>query len=162
MSSENNRCTVCYKDVDPGVRHCSNNCWNISYITSRPVGNGWMPILWDIHNKINRLYPDYRIVQIKEKFGGLRFYVDGIDYWVEDTKDESEAAIIIRTAEQSSYETCEYCGDKPEPNPEHDGGWILTLCSACRTRRNLERAEIAKKWEADRILRAESNKTKES
>ena len=37
-------------------------------------GKGWWPILADIDTQLAKIDPDYRIYQIKEKFGGLRYY----------------------------------------------------------------------------------------
>lgn len=54
--------------------------------------------------------------QVKEKFGGLRFYTS------EWTPSISAA---IRATELISFHTCETCGNLGERRP---GGWILTLC----------------------------------
>lgn len=60
---------------------------------------------------------DYiHIDQIKEKFGGLRFYYSGGD---------DEIAGMVRMAESMSYRLCEVCGSPGRPNKE---GWIQTLC----------------------------------
>lgn len=61
-------------------------------------------------------------VQVKEKFGGLRFYVHG-------ATNEQHAA--IRLAEALSYRTCEVCGKPGKPNK--DGGWISTRCKEHRS-----------------------------
>jgi hypothetical protein len=67
--------------------------------------------------------------QIKEKFGGLRFYVTGGD-------DITEA--FISFAETMSYKICETCG---QPGKQQDDrGWIHTACDPCfekRARRTL-------------------------
>jgi hypothetical protein len=60
------------------------------------------------------------VVQVKEKFGGLRFYVNG-------STDEQYA--LIRFAESMSYKTCEVCGKRGKPNK---GGWIKTRCKEHR------------------------------
>ena len=67
----------------------------------------------DLHNEIEALPV---IVQIKEKFGGLRFYVDG-------ATDEVDNYIAF--AEQLSNRICEECG---APGTHRDNGWIRTLC----------------------------------
>ena len=54
--------------------------------------------------------------QVKEKFGGLRFYADGGD-------DFTSGAIAL--AEALSFRTCETCG---APGRPQQGGWIRTLC----------------------------------
>lgn len=56
------------------------------------------------------------IVQVKEKFGGLRFYVDG---------GSSEIYSYIDFAEQMSHKVCEVCGNRGE---RRGGSWIKTLC----------------------------------
>jgi hypothetical protein len=63
--------------------------------------------------------------QVKEKFGGLRFYTNGFT----DTIDG-----MIRMAESMSYRTCEVCGS---PGRSNNHGWISTLCDTHR----LERGE---------------------
>jgi hypothetical protein len=55
-------------------------------------------------------------VQVKEKFGGLRFYVNGaID----------EHYNYISFAESMSYRTCEECG---APGKRYTDGWHRVLC----------------------------------
>ena len=55
-------------------------------------------------------------VQVKEKFGGLRFYVNGATdkHWS-----------YINFAESMSYRTCEDCG---APGKTYTDGWHTTLC----------------------------------
>jgi hypothetical protein len=57
--------------------------------------------------------------QVKEKFGGLRFYVDNCDDYVRG---------VIAMAESMSYRTCEHCGS---PGKQTGKGWIKTLCDNC-------------------------------
>lgn len=56
--------------------------------------------------------------QVKEKFGGLRFYYRGGDEYISG---------LARMAESMSYVTCEVCGNAGKTN---GGGWIRTLCEA--------------------------------
>lgn len=58
------------------------------------------------------------VVQVKEKFGGLRFYVHGA------TENQFE---YINFAEHLSYRICEVCGAMKDVTV-HQGGWIKTLC----------------------------------
>ena len=37
-------------------------------------GRGWYPLLVELDEQLRQLLPDYEIHQVKEKFGGLRFY----------------------------------------------------------------------------------------
>ena len=55
-------------------------------------------------------------VQVKEKFGTLRFYTSGGDDTIYG---------MIRMAESISAVTCEECGS---PGHQRSGGWIRTLC----------------------------------
>lgn len=57
--------------------------------------------------------------QVKEKFGGLRFYYCGGDDFVHG---------VISMAEHMSYTTCEVCGNLGESN---GGGWIEVRCEKC-------------------------------
>ncbi len=57
--------------------------------------------------------------QVKEKYGGLRFYM---------TCGTDEIFDLIEEAEALSYKTCEECG---EPGEERNTGWIRTLCDTC-------------------------------
>ena len=56
------------------------------------------------------------VAQIKEKFGGLRFYYDGGDEYVSG---------LVTMAESWAARTCETCGEKGK---QRSGGWIRTLC----------------------------------
>jgi hypothetical protein len=55
-------------------------------------------------------------LQVKEKFGGLRFYVHGGNEYILG---------MIRMTERLSMATCEVCGN---PGLRRSGNWILTLC----------------------------------
>lgn len=113
-------------------------CWGFE------CGDGWYKILdslcgqiqhhidWSHKNKEfdlkwNREHPDEPrevrepvtqvvAVQIKEKFGGLRFYYDGGD---------DQIFGMVRMAESWAANTCEECG---ESGTMRSGGWIRTLC----------------------------------
>ena len=54
--------------------------------------------------------------QIKEKFGGLRFYYNGGD---------DQIFGMVRMAESWAANTCEECGN---PGKTRGGGWIRALC----------------------------------
>lgn len=63
-------------------------------------------------------------VQIKEKFGGLRFYYEGGD---------DQVSGMVRMAESWAAVTCEECG---APGKQQPGGWIKTLCDAHKKERD--------------------------
>lgn len=83
--------------------------------------DGWAAILEPVAAYLEKLnaQEDSRvyICQIKEKFGGLRFYVNGGD----DHLDK-----LIEEAENKSYTVCEVCGAAATMVKER--GWYLTLC----------------------------------
>lgn len=63
----------------------------------------------------------FRVVQVKEKFGELRFYVKG-----SNERSLTRIAEAMREAES----TCEACG---APSCIRTvGGWLSTLCDGCR------------------------------
>lgn len=63
----------------------------------------------------------YRIVQIKEKWGGLRWYDGGVPI-------NSAIHDIIRKYEELSYRTCIRCG---KPAKYITNGWISPFCEDC-------------------------------
>jgi hypothetical protein len=73
--------------------------------------------------------------QVKEKYGGLRFYVNGADDTVSG---------MITMAESMSYRLCEECGKPGRPNND---GWVRTQCEDCRSTFDQRRIETWKKEE---------------
>lgn len=65
-------------------------------------------------------YPQVIASQVKEKYGGLRFYVGAAS---------SVQHGVISFAESLSYHICEMCGSTK--NIGHTTGWITTLCEDC-------------------------------
>jgi len=68
----------------------------------------------------------FRVVQVKSKFGGLRFYVNDEDDYI---------AGLITMAEALSYHICEDCGATAEKYI-NDDNWTMTLCESCANKRN--------------------------
>lgn len=98
-------------------------CWGFS------CGDGWY---WLIDNLCDTMqnYYDHNggrngftqpvAVQVKEKYGGLRFYIDG-------GNDKIDGMIWL--AEHMSYNICEHCG--AQENIGMTKGWNATLCKPC-------------------------------
>jgi hypothetical protein len=98
------------------------------------VSQGWYHIIEllfahiqshiDWNNARAERHPDLRyepieqvvVEQIKEKFGGLRFYYRG---------GNDIIAGMVAMAESFAEHTCETCG---APGTRRSGGWIRTLC----------------------------------
>lgn len=91
-------------------------------------GDGWTPLIEDAErlvNKYNLEHPQSSLkwVQIKEKYGGLRLYVDN---YVPEIKDK------LRQLENLSYYICEECGTNENVTTTTVKGYIRTLCDKCR------------------------------
>lgn len=90
------------------------------------IGDGWYKLLYELCRELQRNTdvnnrPQVVAAQVKEKFGGLRFYVDS-------GTDEQYGAINF--AETFSFSICEECGHTK--NVTTEGSWLRTLCSSCR------------------------------
>lgn len=83
------------------------------------VGPGWHPILQRLHDQILAIDSTYEVVQVKEKFGGLRVYLLSEPLPVID---------LVAKAEVESQRTCEMCG---RPGTQQPGYWIRTRCEEC-------------------------------
>ena len=86
-------------------------------------GDGWFALLdklsADITELDNRDGTTTIATQVKEKYGGLRFY----------TGRATDAVFeVITRAEDKSLETCEVCG---EPGKQRGNGWVYTMCDKC-------------------------------
>lgn len=87
--------------------------------------SGWHNLLHDLCEKISKINPpeDFSFVQVKEKFGLLRIYVDNGNNEIND---------LINIAETESAKICEYCGSDQHVTSE--GRWIKTLCHDCKSK----------------------------
>lgn len=68
-------------------------------------GYGWAEIIKECDDALFREDPNYAVVQIKEKFGGLRFYFNPSDM----TK-YVQLCRIIAGIEEKAFSICEQCG----------------------------------------------------
>lgn len=104
---------------------------NFSSMVSHP--DGWNDIVQKLHEDIVEIDQDYKVVQTKEKFGGLRFYI----HISEDVSDADGKRIwsLIREAEEASYQTCENCGN---PGIKRNMHWTRTLCDQCFEQHTIE------------------------
>ena len=86
--------------------------------------DGWFDILWRLCEDLEPLAaqferagePKFEVLQVKEKFGGLRIHVN----YANDAIRQR-----ILTAIQESFHTCEVCG---QSGTLREGQWIKTLC----------------------------------
>lgn len=96
----------------------SRECHRLSLVKSNPMKR-------ELPEKIEQVTVD----QIKEKFGGLRFYYSGGDEKIDG---------MVTMAESWAAHTCETCG---KPGKSRDGGWIRTLCDEHEAERQKQMKE---------------------
>jgi hypothetical protein len=91
------------------------------------VGDGWAKLISDLASELDPIWRELPsevqkgifLMQCKEKFGGLRFYLSqGTDRMFD----------AIQKAETASFRICEECGCTGRIRK---GGWIRTLCDKC-------------------------------
>ena len=73
-------------------------------------------IAWHLKNLKKDVRPDFKVVQVKEKFAGLRFYVDNADAAIDG---------MIYMAENWADKSCEVCGNR---GTRRNTGWLRVLC----------------------------------
>jgi len=87
------------------------------------VNKGWETLLEDLHRELVEVVPDYKIHQVKEKLGGLRFYFDPN---IKNDGAIERAHNIVDRYESKSYEVCEITGK--EGKLVAKDGWMKVLC----------------------------------
>jgi hypothetical protein len=97
-----------YYSDRPTIKHCE----------VFDVDSGWYPLIKELIEDLIKLGWDKQLCQVKEKFGGLRFYIN---------TGSDEIFKRITLAENQSYEICETCGVKGDMRT--DIGWYRTLCN---------------------------------
>ena len=110
------------------------------------VDKGWWPIIeslcaniqshtdwWNKNHEKHPIVEQVVVEQIKEKFGGLRFYYEGGDEKIQG---------MVRMAEAWAEHACETCG---APGTSGGQGWIKTLCPTHRAEADARYAERFKK-----------------
>lgn len=81
------------------------------------VMDGWADIIRSLLKEVKKRHPHVKVLQIKEKFGGLRFYTDIYDEKLYD---------IISLAEIKSRSICEFTG---KPGKTYTvNNWVKTAC----------------------------------
>jgi hypothetical protein len=105
-------------------------CWGFP-------GDGWEPLIRELSEKLEKLIIEYkkehpnaeyspRALQVKEKYGTLRFYM---------TTSTDEMESLIDGAESKSAKTCENCGSSGKLRR---GGWLRTLCNECSVKKSVD------------------------
>ncbi len=95
------------------------------------VRKGWIPILDRLAEDLIALGWDRTLDQVKQKFGGLRFYINRRDPTPLCADTRAMIARRIDEAMEESLKTCEECGAPGRRWNPGGRGWIETLCSKC-------------------------------
>lgn len=93
------------------------------------INKGWNELVEEITSKIEVINNKYspssyiRAVQVKQKFGGLRYYIS-----IEDVEEQDVKYVydIIAEAEKRSFTICEYCGSTAKISKHRT--YVETLC----------------------------------
>lgn len=116
-----------WDDFDPYPEDNDDNIYDYTWLDDMP--EGWRiafgdQMCKDIQDELERVnfVDEMEILQIKEKYGGLRFYTGGVP-------TESKIFDIVRKYEDLSYETCIKCG---KPAEWISTGWISPYCNDCK------------------------------
>ena len=101
-------------------------CWGVC------VNDGWFYLIDNLCDCITSYCKDNqkeipRAVQVKEKFGELRFYTHGYE--------DSAIGGMIWFAEHLSNSICEFCGSTEDVFQTEDG-WVETICKKCFEKRS--------------------------
>lgn len=118
------RCPIIYQGRHLGPKH-NLMCFGFE------CGDGWFQIVYDLSVSIETFAAQLKadgvstellpcVSQVKEKFGGLRFYVDNL---------YQNMADLIDAAEVLSQETCDVCGGPAKRL--YTNGWLRTICDIC-------------------------------
>ncbi len=102
--------------------------WNRSIM----CGPGWYRLIAELHAQLCEIDVDYEVLQVKEKFGKLRYNARSE---VDDTEVQLRFDTAMYDAEALSATICEWCGDTGKfCVSKHDSERrYRTLCRKCRT-----------------------------
>lgn len=90
-------------------------------------GNGWFDLIDTLCETIKELDVETTAVQVKEKYGGLRFYHDGLK--ADEERRQERAFGTIQMAQNMSFNICESCGNSAELHQQ--SGWYQVRCEDC-------------------------------
>lgn len=96
----------------------------------RECFTGWDDLIDELERHLTYLSPDYEVHQVKEKFGGLRYYASYVPRVTDSDEERAVAKQIfhrlIDETERRSYHHCERCGERGKLRTSLL--WHKTLC----------------------------------
>ena len=109
-------------DIPPALAPKLQHSWSWCL----PPGHGWTDLVVRTLETLDRRGTQYSIAQVKQKFGGLRLYLDFGDgaSW----RDRA----FVEAVEHLCWGVCEECGTtKNVDQRTMRNSWITTLCEGC-------------------------------
>jgi hypothetical protein len=91
------------------------------YYSTIEVDEGWYQLVLDCDKELSEIDPKYDLQQVKEKFGGLRYYFQPSDPTLRNKMDA-----VIAKYEELASRTCEATGG-PGVLMKSVGNWYKTL-----------------------------------
>ncbi|MFL0194333.1 hypothetical protein ACJDU8_01900 [Clostridium sp. WILCCON 0269] len=114
-----------------------NHIWNQLVNTANEYGCGWHDLIIELIEKIENIYKEnnvdiseFKIDQIREKYGGLRF---------DALSSIKEVYHIISKYEDKSDTICDECGKIGSLCEKN--GWLETLCEECACKNGYKKVE---------------------
>lgn len=111
--------------------------WHELIHTAQEYGPGWNDLIIELIEKIDETYKkhnidtqDFKIEEIKEKYGGLRIYASSII---------EEVYKLISEYEDKADTVCDICGDTGSLYIKN--GWLETLCKKCACETGYKKAD---------------------
>jgi hypothetical protein len=80
----------------------------------RNIGPGWQKIARVLHLAILEVYPNYTLIQIKEKLGSMRYYIDHSEIPQHLEHLDKIILDLVSAAEKSTFYICSNCGGPRE------------------------------------------------
>ena len=114
------------------------------------VGDGWRVLIEYLYDYMKD--KPLGVAQVKEKFGGLRFYI-GHDGSEEGIAAANEAYKVIGVVEGLSFRMCEECGAPATKDTSGERpSWIRTECDKCRAARKVAEIRRGRKWKWEKRI----------
>lgn len=94
-------------------------------------------LILELDQALAQLAPDYQLVQVKEKWGELRYYFEDETVPLENRRRFTD---FIEQATEKSQKTCEICGSQTAQLMTNARAY-KTLCESCAKQRNFQKIE---------------------
>ena len=85
-------------------------CWS-------DIPDGWVNLVIELDAKLAAIQPEYSLDQVKDKWGGLRYYI---------ASGNDAMFALVEEYEKKSVTICEVCGEAGRPCVKNC--WIATRC----------------------------------